>query len=232
MGHKVKWPSNTTSYGCFWVSRTGWCLLNITELFLLFLSRTKWPDPQKKWGSDKSDKENAHILQKLFKPLKFLTGNLYGSTSGFKKLPQHCLEKEKALIKWCFSCTLSFLVVACFLHGIQMACRGFLVSAGDLLSFTRCFLLSTPHGLFIRVHWEGSDLLLAEGMWVQQPCLLWLCRKFTPRVGSISELMLVVFYSCPCHLSHPHTEALECAPHAEAMSIATTKEHHSFISAF
>lgn len=32
-----------------------------------------------------------------------------------------------------------------FLRGIQVACHGFLVLGGDLLSFTRCFLLSTVH---------------------------------------------------------------------------------------
>lgn len=149
---------------------------------------------------------------------------------GLHQLLQHCLEKEKAFIKRCFSCTLGFLAIACFLHGNQVACRGFLVSVGDLLSFNRCFLLSTVCGLFIRVHREGSDLLFAEGMWAQQPCLLWLCRKFTPGAGSISELKSVVFYSCPCHLSHPRAEALEWVPDAEAMSVTTMKEHHSFIS--
>lgn len=122
------------------------------------------------------------------------------------------------------------LAIACFLHRIQVAYHGFLVLAGDLLPFTKLFLLSTVPSLFIRVHGKGSDLLLAEGMWVQQPCLLWFCRKLTHGAGSISEHMLVVFYSCSCHLSHPHTEAFECAPRPAATSVTTVKGCHSFTS--
>lgn len=119
---------------------------------------------------------------------------------------------------------LVFLAVACFLHRIQAACRGFLVSVGELLSFTRGSLVSTVRWLFVRVPWQGPDLLLADGMWVHQPCLLWFCRKFTDGAGNIPECMLVVFYSCPCHLSHPHAEAFECAPRPEATSVTTVQE--------
>lgn len=53
-------------------------------------------------------KKKTHIVQKRSKKIKLLTGNIYGSTSGLKKLPQYCLEKEKALIKNVFDACLVF----------------------------------------------------------------------------------------------------------------------------
>jgi len=47
-------------------------LLSIMELLFvgfffssLFLSATKWTDPKKEWGSDKSDKENTYFAEML-----------------------------------------------------------------------------------------------------------------------------------------------------------------------